>query len=609
MGIPRLAQCLRPYAVSGSLAGFTVVIDGPGLAYHVWHICLSARRSARNAFETAISYAEIGAVVHAWLDALRRNHVSIKRIYFDGYLPRSKRDVREDRIIRQTQHLFQFHQGHPFPCRMSSVANENGLHALFSRANVPSRLTEMPPLPFLVPAVLEALVTSDDYRSITEVVPAEADVYCAQSVKNGGGVIITGDSDLLVHDLGQDGAVIFFRDLESHLDDQSGSLNGLIYQPTAIADRLGLPKPYGLHALAFQMKMNTPSSLANYLARAKALEAIVAYPDKYREFEKEYASLLVVADEQDEKTEAPIILQTMDPRVSEYVLQYPCIASLAGQSREDSLSGTAPHIFIPFLLDCPIRTNAWEVSMAVRQIAYGLMNLIVPDDQQQSTVFEHKRQEGKSRGRELTVPDVSQIPEACSDLVAVLSSQLPAELVSTEASPSAIWTAAAVYQDVQWAHFNSKPCLSQLVGSQINTLDRKFDVSKDLSWDVFHLYAQIQGSYYSFRMLKQIIALVISQKQSSALPKPLTDLHGVLQTLPALSCIPDIAHATPVFEAVEKNGMLVAAQKIIGIFLPVSQSSEPRKAIKTKRKRDQGAATLSAERKKPNNSFSLLDVE
>ncbi|TVY37417.1 hypothetical protein LSUB1_G005463 [Lachnellula subtilissima] len=459
------------------------------------------------------------------------------------------------------------------------------------------------------PSVLEALGTSDNYRSITEVVPAEADVYCAQSVKDGGGVIITGDSDLLVHDLGQDGAVIFFGDLESNLYGQSVSLSGLVYQPAAIADRLGLPEPYGLHALAFQMKICAPGSLANHLVRAKALEAIIAYPDKYRDFRKEYVSLLVVPDERDEEIEALAILRTMDPRVSEYVLQYSCIASLAGQIPENGPSGTSPHIFIPFLLDCPIRTNAWEVSMAVRQIAYGLMNLIVPEDQRQSTVFEHKRQEGKSRGRELTIPDNSQILEACSDLVALLSSQLPAELVGTEASPSTIWTAAAVYQDIQWAHYNSKPSLSQLVGSQINTMDHKFDVSKDLSWDVFHLYAQIQGSYYSFRMLKQILALVISQKQSSALPKPLTELNGVLQNLPALSCIPDIAQATPVFEGVEKNGMLVAAQKILGIFLPVLPSSEPRKAIKPKRKRDQGTAALPTERERPNNPFGLLDVE
>jgi hypothetical protein len=63
--------------VSSSLSGLEVVIDGPGLAYHAWHICLSARRNARNTFETAISYAEIGTVVFAWLDALRQNHVSM----------------------------------------------------------------------------------------------------------------------------------------------------------------------------------------------------------------------------------------------------------------------------------------------------------------------------------------------------------------------------------------------------------------------------------------------------------------------------------------------------------------------------------------------------
>jgi hypothetical protein len=517
--------------------------------------------------------------------------------------------VRQDRIVRQTQLLFQFHQAHPAPCRAPSAAHENGLQTLFARTNVPSRLTELPPLPFLVPAVLEALITSDDYKSITEVVPAEADVYCAQSVKDGGGVILTGDSDILVHGLGQDGTVAFFRDLESSLDGQSFSLNSPIYRPTAIADRLGLPKPYGMHALAFEMSMDTRGSFTTLLMQAKALEAINAFPDKYEDFKKEYASLLLVARNQNEEIEISAVLRTLDPRVSEYVLQYPFIARLAGQSPENIHSDASPHIFIPFLLDCPIRTNAWDMSMAVRQLAYGLINLIVPDSQHKSSIFEHKRQEGKSRGRELTLPDVSQIPGACNSLVALLSSQLPAELVGTPTSPTMIWTAAAVYQEVEWAHHNSKTCLTQLVGSQINALKSKPNVSKDLNWDVFHLYAQIQGSYYSFRILKQILALIISQKPGIALLKPMIELNGILQTLPALSSIPDITQAIPVLQAVEENGMLFAAQKISGVFLPDLPSSESRKATKKKGKRGQGTVALPEDRRKPNNLFALLDVE
>lgn len=61
----------------GSLSGLEVVIDGPGLAYHIWHICLGERRNARNPFEAGISYAEVGITVLAWLDALRQRNVSM----------------------------------------------------------------------------------------------------------------------------------------------------------------------------------------------------------------------------------------------------------------------------------------------------------------------------------------------------------------------------------------------------------------------------------------------------------------------------------------------------------------------------------------------------
>ena len=73
MGIPHLITYLRPYAIHKSLDEQTVVIDGPGLAYHIYHICLSARPASWNAFEAAPSYAELGQAVVAWLDGLRKS--------------------------------------------------------------------------------------------------------------------------------------------------------------------------------------------------------------------------------------------------------------------------------------------------------------------------------------------------------------------------------------------------------------------------------------------------------------------------------------------------------------------------------------------------------
>ena len=46
------------------------MVDGPAFAYHVYFICLNNRPAARNAFEAAPTYHEIGKTAIAWLDGL-----------------------------------------------------------------------------------------------------------------------------------------------------------------------------------------------------------------------------------------------------------------------------------------------------------------------------------------------------------------------------------------------------------------------------------------------------------------------------------------------------------------------------------------------------------
>jgi hypothetical protein len=70
MGIPHLTLFLQSYAEAQSIAGKHVVIDGPGFAYHIYYTCLSARSGARNPFEAAPSYEELGKACIAWLNGL-----------------------------------------------------------------------------------------------------------------------------------------------------------------------------------------------------------------------------------------------------------------------------------------------------------------------------------------------------------------------------------------------------------------------------------------------------------------------------------------------------------------------------------------------------------
>lgn len=73
MGIPHLITHLEPYAESEHLASKNVVIDGPAFAYHVYHICMSAKTDARGLFQITPSYAEISKLAIEWLQELEHH--------------------------------------------------------------------------------------------------------------------------------------------------------------------------------------------------------------------------------------------------------------------------------------------------------------------------------------------------------------------------------------------------------------------------------------------------------------------------------------------------------------------------------------------------------
>jgi hypothetical protein len=75
MGIPHLIPNLRPFANSANLAGESIVIDGPGLAYHIWNLCLASQPRFRNPFEATPAYKSLGDAVVKWLDELESMNV------------------------------------------------------------------------------------------------------------------------------------------------------------------------------------------------------------------------------------------------------------------------------------------------------------------------------------------------------------------------------------------------------------------------------------------------------------------------------------------------------------------------------------------------------
>lgn len=93
MGIPRFAGHLQHYSVSTTLGHKSAhdndsdtvdppkfLIDGPGLAYHVYYR-LAHRFNALGAFDALPSYDQIGQAAIAFLSELEAHHVQMLGIH------------------------------------------------------------------------------------------------------------------------------------------------------------------------------------------------------------------------------------------------------------------------------------------------------------------------------------------------------------------------------------------------------------------------------------------------------------------------------------------------------------------------------------------------
>lgn len=374
------------------------------------------------------------------------------------------------------------------------------------------------PIPsFLVPAVLEALVKSEQYRDITRVVPGEADSYCAAHAKLHGGLIITSDSDLLVHELGSAGSVAFFPDLEQKDDPQSGQhqLCVVEYRSREIRSKLSLTDDCGMLDLAFELSMDTHLTFKQALKRAKLGTAKAAMPSEYANFEVQYKQ----PDSTSYQGRNDLDCMNLDPRISELVLQ----AVKHAATSESPSDCTA---YLPLLTDLPSRKSAWEASSRVRQVAYGLLHLL--DDVHVSDVIEVRRLQGMSGGTRVPVPPLSLLEAACFDL-----HQSLLILRGAIADQDLRWLMLSVYLDIIDTHEQGKDgCLSL----QIFRLQTR-GVVDPTSWEYLHFLAQYQGTLYSLRMMLQIMTFTFS-KVSEELPSALLNLRKELSELPTLDKFP-----------------------------------------------------------------------
>ncbi|KAI0003147.1 XPG domain containing-domain-containing protein [Xylariaceae sp. FL0662B] len=585
MGIRGFGPAIQRYGVFSSLSGESVVIDGPALVHCIFDGCLK-HRPAGSGFICYPSYALLGRMVIGWLDELRNHNVNVRKIYFDGYLPPGKWSVRRERLLNQSQNMKTLVSSHPSGPNKSPEDAFSNLKAdvALTRAFGRSKRDKSPKPPFIVPAVIEALRNYHDWNSLVQVVPGEADMFCAQDVRENGGIVLTSDSDLLVQDLGLKGNVSFFWDIV--LVDPSSRRPGITTCKMSFHDisaRLGLDLFGGLSRLAFE-KQRGRMTFNQALEKARNFQDTLD-SSEYRSFMEEFEM------KENLPADHPVlgILSNLDPRISEVVIQTLLLKEtetvLEVPSTKALRGPEILSIFLPVMIEDCGKKSAWTMCTGIRQIAYGILQDL--SHRRSQHIIEYRTLDSPTSltGRQVDIHSTEQTIQDCTHLTTTLE-----KLAQKLACPDLRWFAFTVYQDIVWATSEHRTPLSTML---INRALGHVEDTENYSWDLIHFTAQVQACLYSLRMVEQILDVFVFLGQ--VIPAPIQQLHQCLRSLPLITEWPTVEDMFSLLSKLGKTNAVAAITDMLGI--PMIESTEfPTDSTSPTKKHKQKHSLLVAKR-------------
>lgn len=582
MGIRGLTATLKPFASRSELCG-RVVIDGPALAYHILHIS-RVELASSTALEEP-TYSVLASTVIQWLDSLRGCGIEVAAIYFDGYLPASKKGERLDRIYQSSNVSSNY-----FSSTISGIPSASKSHSS-SQATLGTRnnARQLPIPAFIVPAILDALRSSDEYGHLIHLVPGEADSFCADDVKSKGGTVITSDSDLLLYDLGSSGSVVFLTDLDAPADGVQ-TITALTYSQSALCDKLSLDSGrQGLLSFAFELKMDPYRTLASWVSRSKRQHSANTFASEYAEFVSQYlnspgASLTM-----------PKYLTFLDPRISEFIFGWTGNAAVEILP-PDTLPTESAVLYLPPLLDRWDQASAWNPSTTIRQLAYSFCRRT---QDTRSVVVEYRRTLSRaSKGQAVELLEDEQMAEVLGELLGLCRRTVK----KSTGPPQLQWAALCLCQEVRHAADQGNDSLVLKLWRKASKSRGQLDPG---NWDAMHLTGQIQGTLYSLRILHQVLRCQIGHLVTSAsLGGHVAKLLKYLSTLPPITEFPLAPDMRNLFGQLQQVGMLASLADVAGLSGPLSFDERGSKARGEKRAGKQGQGQTSA--RSITNPFDVL---
>lgn len=342
-------------------------------------------------------------------------------------------------------------------------------------------------------------------------VPGEADTQCAQTARLTGSAILTSDSDLLVHDLGLNGAVILLNSINMlEYGQQLGDweVRGLRIRPSEVSRRLGVTN---LQQLAYTLARNPRLSFVEILRRCKDQTEPTVRSSDYAQFLQEYQDTEAWPNTAVDSQSA----QKLDTRVSELFWQYkvPSVFSQPGE----------PHFYLGILHEDHSRRCAWEQGRLYRTLGYSIFNLAQPPAHRFPAVHEFVRRGGRVVPKRVTLGDSGKV---ISDVSLIKHRLDLARATFSTTSQSGFWVMFAlseIYRDS--ANATTLPNAIQLE----QFLKEGF-MGRTTQWTDIHLLAQVQTVLYSVRILKQLLDTVAENEIS-------VECEAILTDLPLLHCL------------------------------------------------------------------------
>ncbi len=323
---------------------------------------------------------------------------------------------------------------------------------------------------------------------------------------------------MLIYDLGSDGTVGSLTNLEvithSGVDamEACAAVQTTVIKPRDFARSLGLEE---LKSLAYVLKEHSELPFQEAVHKAQHIKLS---ENQYQQTLSEYLIEPGIFESSMFRQEILIRIRTrvpfLDPRISEFILQ----------SDRQSAS-----VFLPVMIEDPNRTTAFAVSISQRLFAYSCCTL--PYKVHGRQVFEYGRNGQKIHPTSIELLSDVRILEYAESIRIRLQhfkttfSVLPNIL---------IWRIYAIAEVYHWYLNTIRTPPSR--GTMTTAITGK--IKGRMTWDDVHLYAQIETSLYSLRMIQQVLNFILpldpNDETEISMTEILMGLKADLKDLPPL---------------------------------------------------------------------------